>query len=576
MMLVIEEAPAERLGGIRWSDPNKPREAAVAEKACGRPEPVMKVARSVSEAIGEHVTLAIESIDRLYMNLYVPILQRPEGAGHFWIHHRGHRFASTALMAPMTRSFVAAIERFSKKEDVEIVRFRKGQRKEDVAAAARRDFSAEEGVVLIGKAQEKATVMRTERRRNETTGATYPWLVKSTAMVNQYYFYCVDSDFGGFFIKFCSYFPYTGKVCLNGHEYLKRQLEKEGIDYEELDNGVLSCADPQRAQQICDQLSPELIDQLVRKWLSRLPHPFSAQDRAAGYTYDLSVWQSEFALTQVFDRPLTGRLFFEQVIRDNLDLGRPDRVQLVFARRVIRTTPGRFRTRLITEGVVPTLYIDYKSTRVKQYHKLGRALRTETTINDTRDFTIGRRLKNLPALREIGFQANRRLLDVQRISQDATIGEDALQQVLQPAVVDGQRAGALRFGDPRVLALLAALILFRLLPRGFTNKDLREHVAPLRGLELHQLSTGSMTYDLRRLRLHGFIRRIPKTRRYRVTHAGFRTALFLYRSYARLLRPGLATLQPELEPTATIPLRAAFKRVDAEISKAWEKQQLAA
>src|SRR5207253_10393798 len=136
---------------------------------------------------------------------------------------------------------------------------------------------------------------------------------------------------------------------------------------------------------------------------------YTAQ-RAAGFRYDLSILQAEFALTQVLERPLVGRIFFEEVIRENLDLGRPDNVQLIFARRVTKRTPGRFRTRVLTEGVIPSLHIDYKSTKIKQYHKEGRALRTETTINDTRDFVIGRRLHNLPALREIGFQANRRLL----------------------------------------------------------------------------------------------------------------------------------------------------------------------
>lgn len=536
----------------------------------------MKVARSASEVLGEHVTLAVDSIDRLYLNLYVPILQRPEGTAHFWIHHRGHRFASSALMAPMSREFVQSIERFARAEGVELVGFEKGQRKEQVAHERLGEFGDQEGVLFIGKAQEKAGVVRTERRRNPQTGATYPWLVKSTAMVNQYYFYCVDRDFGLFFLKFCSYFPYNGKVCLNGNEYLKRQLALEGIGFEALDNGLLSCAEPERAQQIADELSADRIDGLVRKWFARLPHPFPGQDRQAGYTYDVSILQAEFSRTQVFDRPLSGRIFFEQVIRDNLDLGRPDQVQLVFDRRVTRRTPGRFRTRVLTDGVVPSLHFDYKSTRIKQYHKEGRALRTETTINDTRDFAIGRRLHNLPALREIGFQANRRLLDVQQISHDCTIGEDAFRQVHEPVTAGSQRASALRFGDPRVLALLAALVLFRLLPRGFTNRDLREQVAPLRGLPPEQLRAGSMTYDLRRLRLHGFIERVARSRRYRVTDTGFRTALFLYRSYARLLRPGLATLDHGIPPPAEVPLRRAFDRLDAAIDEAWDAQQIAA
>ena len=105
------------------------------------------------------------------------------------------------------------------------------------------------------------------------------------------------------------------------------------------------------------------------------PHPFTPQDRAAGYRYDISILQAEFSLTQVLDRPTTGRVFFEEVIRENLDIGRPDHVQLIFDRRITKQTPGRFRTRVIAEGVTPSLHIDYKRSRIKQYHKEGRALR---------------------------------------------------------------------------------------------------------------------------------------------------------------------------------------------------------
>jgi hypothetical protein len=280
-------------------------------------------------------------------------------------------------MAPMTERFVQRIEDFAENEGIDVVKFRKGERKGDIAKEYLSRFEGNEGVLFIGKAQERAAVVRTERRRNPDTQASYAWLVKSTSMVNHYYFYCVDRDFGPFFLKFCSYFPYNAKVCLNGHEYLKRQLEKRGVDFEPLDNGVLSCSDQKRAQRVADALGADKIDRLVRKWFKKLPHPFPSKDRAAGFLYDISVLQSEFSLTQVFDRPLTGCIFFEQIIRENIDLGRPDHVQLIFDRRVTRRTPGRFRTRVIHDGVIPSLHIDYRSSRVKQYHKEGRALRTE-------------------------------------------------------------------------------------------------------------------------------------------------------------------------------------------------------
>ena len=535
----------------------------------------MTVARSVADILDERTSLEVECVDRLYMNLYVPILQREAGIAYFWKSHRGQMFASGAQMGPMSQAFVDSIERFAERDGIPLVKFKAGERKDDIAAEYLEAFGAREGVFLIGKAQEKTRVVRTEKRRNPETGRTYPWLVQSTAMVNHYYFYCRDRDFGPFFIKIGSYFPYNGKLLINGHEYVKRQLDQRKIQYEPLDNGIRSCEDPDRLQRLCDGLSPKKIDDLARKWLRRLPHPFTREDRRAGYHYAISILQAEFSLTQVLDRPATGRVLFEQMIRDNIDLGRPDRVQLIFDRRITRKTPGRFRTPVITDGVIPSLHVDFKHTRIKQYHKEGQALRTETVINDAYDFEIGRGLTNLLALREVGFQANRRLLRVQRISHDCTLGEQAFSDIQCPTVVTGQRAAGLRFGDPRVVALLASMLLFRLLPRGFSNRDLRQHMEQFLGVSSGQFTAGQMTYDLRRLRLHGLIERVPRSHRYQVTESGFRIALFLTRAYARLLRPGMAVATDDTPPTPTT-LQAAIRHVDRAVDRIWSQHEIAA
>ena len=160
----------------------------------------------------------------------------------------------------MTERFVERIRRFASEEGIEMVRFEKGQRKDSVMQERLRRFTDKEGVVFIGVAQEKARVPRTERK--QMGEGTVPWIIYSSAMVNFYYFYCVDEDFGPFFIKFCSYFPYSAKICINGHEYLKRQLEKEHIAFAALDNGIAWCANVARAQQICDELSALKIERL--------------------------------------------------------------------------------------------------------------------------------------------------------------------------------------------------------------------------------------------------------------------------------------------------------------------------
>jgi hypothetical protein len=532
----------------------------------------MSVTLSVQDILDQHIVLETEGIDRLYLNGYIPKLQIPEGVVGFFRRHRGEAFASSVLMDPMTRRFVDSIEQLALAEDIPLIIFAKGERKDDVAAEIRKGFTRNEGVYFIGKSQERATIYRTEKRRHPS-GVSYPWIVQTTGFVNHYYVYIVDRDFGPLFIKFCSYFPFNAKICLNGHEWLKRQLAQRGIAFEALDNGLLSCADPRAAQKLCDRLDAAKIDALFRKWLARLPHPFTRADRKAGYRYDVSILQAEFSLTMVLDRPLTGRVFFEEVIRENLDLGRPDNVQLIFGRKITRQTPGRFRTRVITDGVIPSLHIDYRSAKIKEYFKLGRALRVETTINNSRDFKIGKRLHNLPRLREFGFAANRRILSVQRISHDCAAGEDAWNQVVRPIVVGEQRASALRFDDPRVQALFAAIVLFLFQADGFTTSQLRAPLAQLLGIDPVTITRGRMTYDLRRLRLHGIIERIDRTHRYRTTRDGLRIAVFFSRTWARLLRPGLSLVAP-LASAST--LQRAFARLEQEIDRFTQQQKCAA
>ena len=523
----------------------------------------MSIPQSVATILRDHVTMELEGIDRMYLNIYVPRLQCAIGVVRFFRMHRGMAFASTGVMAPITEAFVAAIESFANASDTALFVFPPKKRKEEIAQEYLARFEGEEGVLFIGKAQEKATVCRTEQRRNPQTGRKYAWLSRTTAMVNQYYFYCVDEDFGPFFLKFCSYFPYNAKLCINGHEYLKRQLKKEGIGFEALDNGLLSCENPQRAQEIADSLSAEKIADLLHKWLKRLPQPLTAEDRAAGYSYAASILQAEFSLTQVLDRPRSGRVFFEEIIRENLDIGRPEHVQLVFQRRITKRTNSRFRTRVITEGVTPSVHVDYKASRIKQYHKEGRALRTETTINNTRDFGVGRGIVNLPALRTIGFAANRRMLEVERMSHDCSMAEEIFRKLQSPLTAGTQRSSALPFGDERVQALLQAMLPFRLLPNGFSNRDLRAQLSALLSIDPTTLTQGRI--QLRRLRLHGLIQRVRGTHRYRLTDFGLRIALFYTRTYARLLRPALAhALEPssasEQEPSHLRQLAAAVNR----------------
>jgi hypothetical protein len=514
---------------------------------------------NVNELLREHVTLEVDCLDRIYLNGYVPTLQVGGQLVGFLTKHLGNQIPSPALLGKRGAAFRQAVQDFANENEIPMIKFEPGQRKDDVAARYREKFSQAEGVVFIGVAQERAKSFKAHKRKKGPY-VIFDWS-RQSVYVNHYYFYLQDVDFGPAFIKVCSYVPYAIKVYLNGHEWAKQQLYQAGIGFETLDNGFLSCEDPAGLQAICDQLGPEQIQTFFDQWLERLPMPLDADDRQAGYRHQLSVWQLEISRTQVFDDPLRGREFFEAVIQENLDLGRPDRVQLVFDRKITGATPGRFHTRVIEEGVNPSLYINYKKAVLKQYFKENRALRTETIINNPKDFYVRKALTNLPYLQQIGREINRRLLDVQRISHNCHLSQNSIERIVQPTLNKaGQRAPGLRFGQLRTMALLAALTSFVHAAFGFRHRDLRSHVADLLG---SSYSSSQMSYDLRRLRLKGVIWRVPHSHRYLLTPYGCKVALFFTRLNARVIRPGFAALDPEVNIPS--PLAEALNQVEQEI-----------
>jgi hypothetical protein len=539
----------------------------------------MTLPRSAAQVLSGHVTLEIRCIDRILLTFRQPRLQYGKGIHGFFCHHRGNQFVSSALMLPMTEAFAADIHRYIAARGLDLVRFAKGESKDQIAKGYLAGRNGGEQILFAGVAQEKTRIWRTRQRTDKTTGRPYPWLCQEQAMVNHWYFYGFDADFGPFYIKFCGYFPFTGQIYLNGHEYAMRQCAKAGIAFTALDNAFGSTADPAAVQQICDGLTDQEIYRFAGKWLARLPHPFTPADEQADYRWQLSVQQVEFSTTMALDRPVSGRIFFEQLIRDNIDIGRPDKVNIVFGRlirlRGKNPAPGSFRTQVITSGVCPYLYLYYKKTQVKQYLKEGRALRTETTINQPRDFKIGKELTNLAALAEVGYTANRRLLDAECISHDPAAGAAALDALTSPVISPAcTYIPGMRFTSHRVQALLSACCALALRPAGFTSRDLRHYLAPQLGKTAEDMTSGQISYDLRRLRAHQIIQRIPHSRSYQVTPEGLSIALFLTRVTQRFLIPGLAQLTGTGPPGS--PLRQADRAYKAAITSLAQQASLIA
>ncbi len=520
---------------------------------------------AIKDILTDRITLDIECVDRVYLNGYVKHLQLPGGLITFIREQLGFPIPSPMVLAPVSDAFRKAVEAFARASGLTIVDFAKGEDKDETARTHLAQFPQSSGVVLIGKAQEK-TRGYTARRKDHGTKVWFEYS-RREVWVTHYYFYILDEDFGLFFIKVCTYFPFDVKVCLNGHEWAKQQLRQAGMGFQALSNGFGSCENPERLQTICHQLDAEKIQALFDRWVAQLPWPLTTPQQAAGYRHQLSLWQMEVSRTQVFADPEQGWALVEALIRDNLDLGRPDRVSLIFDRRVTKRTPGEFYTRVVREGVQPTIRIHYKHSALKQYLKDGRGLRSEMMFNNTQDFGLSRGLQNFTRLFDMGCHFIRRLLEQEQIGEDCFVSLHDLRQLGQSTLTDdGQRASALRFGDPRTMALLEALASHAYIPTEISSRALRPTVAQLRGVASDAYSSAQMTYDLRRLRLKGLIERIPHSHRYRLTSLGLKVVTFFTKLYHRLFRPGLAAMVPQQASPSK--LAQALESV-AEIIQSW-------
>lgn len=523
----------------------------------------MATVTNINQLLDGHTSLEVECVDRLYLNAYVPNLQVGGQVVSFFTRHRGNPVPSPALMQQIGNRFRREVKAFAEDNGVPILRLKKPDRSrwDDRKLDHVRPYleQAEKagrfGVVAIVSGQEFQWVFSAKNRSSIPGVVSYDF-VKENRRVGVYYFYIHDPEFGPGFIKIGTYFPYPAKVWLNGHEWAKQQAAREGIDFTALSNGFASCVDPVALQMICDRFGPADIQGFFDRWMSAIPTPLTSVDRGGGYWWELSMRQVEVSRTIVFDDPRRARGFFEALVADNIGVGRPEEMAAVFARRLRRPTKHPYRTRVFGPGTDVKIEFRYKHSRVKQYLKEGRALRIETVINKPSDIDVLTRLCHLPELVAKARAVNDRLLTVQRAGQGCAIGSALFERIHQPYIREGQRTGALRFGDPRVMALTGALCVFVHAVAGFTNKSLRGLVAGLLGTDY---TANQMTYDLRRLRLHGLIQRVDGTNTYTLTPEGARVAIFYTKVHSRLLRPLIAAADIPPAPTE---LRRALATID--------------
>ena len=466
-------------------------------------------------------------------------------------------------MEKIGTQFRRSVKAFADMNEIPMVRFNKGDRKIEVMgryldAQAKTGRS---GVAAIGVAQEYQNVFASTERSG-INGLPWFSFTKADRRVTCFYFYLWDMDFGPGFIKVCAYFPYPVKVWVNGHEWAKRQASHAGIRFTELSNGFATCADPEGLQAICDRLGPRTIGDFFNNWMSRLPLPLTDPDRAAGYWWELSMRQIEVSRTLVFDAPRRARAFFEALVSDNLDIGRPDSVELIFTGPRHRRSAVQARLRpqdqVVTRDTDVTVNAFFKHSRVKQYLKDGRALRIETVVNSPDDLRCHRRLAHLDELQTKARDVNRRLLDTERVGQGCVLASPAFERVAQSVGHHRRPEGP----SPAVRR-----------PSG--HGPARRPVYQPQRPRIHQPEPSCPGEPSARRGLHRQPdelrpwpatpqrpdRTLPHTNTYILTPDGQRVAIFYTKVHDRLLRPLLAADQPP----APTELRTALATIDRQV-----------
>jgi hypothetical protein len=516
---------------------------------------------TLADIVAGHVSLEVEGFDRIYLNGWVPALQT-SGQVAGWLHWRGFPVASPAALGRNKELFVQAVRRYAGSNKIPWITFSKGDRKIDVIRpyleAAERDGISK--VVAVGEAREFQWVFDATKKTGPD-GGTWFRFWRTERLVTCYYFYIWDERAGPGFIKICTYAPYPVKVWLNGHEIARRKALAEGIDVTPLANGFASASDPDRLQELCDTIQAGTLQVFFDRWMARIPVPLTAADREHGCWWQLSMRQVEVSRTLVFDDPRRVRAVFEELLAGNMDLGRPENTQIIFASKMTR--PGRWEsaTRLLNRPDQVTVNLSFKHSRIKIYLKEDRALRVETVINDPGDLGCNRSLEHLDELSAKARACNARLMDAVIAGQgNGILANPVFERIARPSAdAAGRRVPAMRFGNPRVQALAGCLAVWEMAVTGITNKSLRAWMTGMLGTPY---TMNQASYDLARLRGNGLIQRVSRTNTYRLTPDGITFALVYSRVHDKVLIPLTARDQPIAAPAG---VRAAWRTVTRHI-----------
>ena len=528
--------------------------------------------------LGNAVQFAYSCWDRIVLNGYLERLQRPENLVYFFHEVVGVKCIEPAVLEQRTNAYKAWVRRVTDEQGIPVLQAPpappRGERKENFVQPFYRRLKGRAGIacVLTGLEQGRTFVSYTPRWTPASGDANYRLIKACRKRFLHYYWYVFDPIMGPMSVRVASYFPFNVTCYVNGHSFVAQELKRADVRFRKDDNAFLDVADVDALHAAADRLSAALLQRRCAYWVRRLVPTFSPAERAAlqsGYRYSMA--QMELATDIVFKRSAPLTALFQRACELGVLVGGAERTTQLFGRRIDRRYQGKLQTVLDRRDAGhPVLRWYYATSFAKNYvrgdRRGDRILRAETCSNDTRHFGVGRRLDNLPLLRDKLAATNDRTLALQADLLASTVDSGLLADLTKPTIVGQRRVPGLKLHDDRVIRLLDTLLHPAAFAGEWTTSELHTRVLARHRLTDNDYRLTQLRYDLAKLRAKSLVHRVDRTRRYRLTPQGAKLGVLLVKLRTRLLGP-LATLalQPTLlrPPVAHNSVDAAFRQLDS-------------
>jgi len=478
--------------------------------------------------------------DRLLLNGCIQhFLDGARAQGFFWVYRKTYP-VSRNVLREVANQYHNWAESSAQKWGVEIVDDPKGRRDDFVKPYFEK--AKADQVALIIKAREPAGIMT-------AIGAGQKWHLETKyRWVKQYNFYIQDAEWGPIFVRVCPYFPFSTRICLNQHYWLAHKMKQAGIRFTQSGNAFRRCSDPAALQEMADSLTAKNFLRCGHKWINRLiPFFRSSERREHGCWHNLFFSQVEYCDNLIFRRRAALDQLGDRLLDANRYLGRPDKLTVIFGRRITKQYSGKLQTEIEDLHLGnPVMRSYYKNGFAKHYVRDHDVLRFETASNDVKgDYGINKAVENLVPLREKLQGITERYQNVQQDILETFLDRGELRKLGEPTLrPNGKRIPGLKLDHPRQLAVMSSLVRFSHVAAGdtFTTAELQAAAAEALGIPVEKFPLSGVRYELWKLRAKGLIEKLPHSRRYRLLPNGYRICLLFLKLFDKIYAPLTAGL----------------------------------